>query len=567
MGGPDKKRKFGEGEATKYISRRKAVIKLRLNLKDFRRLCILKGVHPREPNNRRKAQKGCSIPKTLYMQKDIRFLLHEPIVWKFRDQNAFMKKWKKAVANRDNQKLDIMERNKIQYTLDHIVRERYPTFIDAIRDLEDCLCLTFLFSTFPGSSKAPIDMINLCRRLCVEFNHYVIEARALRKVFCSIKGYYFQADIKGQKVTWIVPHNFGWNACDMTEVDVKIMSVFTEFYTTMLGFINFRLYNQLNLTYPPKLQGVTDLKKDEEMEHVSALNQSLHRTIIQEEVSTLDKIEDFENDAAIDAARKEADSVESLVKLFNGLKFFLGREVPRDPLVFMIRSLGGEVSWDPTVQSGSTFKVDDERITHHIADRELISDKKLGRFYVQPQWVFDSINMRKKLNEKDYALGETLPPHLSPFIEENKRDGDYVTPDEAKMQKALLSRDQPEQEAEKEDAGEEEDSEEEEGESGDESVDEEDVGEGESDGEAEVKVGQKEMVDKQKVMSDQEREEWKLREMMIKKKDKNLYRNMMKGRKYRQNEARKLTKKREEWEEENTPPAKKPKKKVIVADE
>ena len=26
--------------------------------------------------------------------------------------------------------------------------------------------------------------------------HYVIEAKALRKVFCSIKGYYFQAEIK-----------------------------------------------------------------------------------------------------------------------------------------------------------------------------------------------------------------------------------------------------------------------------------------------------------------------------------------------------------------------------------
>jgi Pescadillo N-terminus len=38
--------------------------------------------------------------------------------------------------------------------------------------------------------------------------HYVMAARALRKVFISIKGYYFQAEICGQAVTWIVPHVF-----------------------------------------------------------------------------------------------------------------------------------------------------------------------------------------------------------------------------------------------------------------------------------------------------------------------------------------------------------------------
>merc|ERR1712203_456711 len=80
-----------------------------------------------------------------------------------------------------------LKANKPKYTLDHIVKERYPTFVDAIRDLEDCLCLCFLYSTFPKNSKTPIEMITLCRRLCIEFMHYVIEAKALRKVFVSIK--------------------------------------------------------------------------------------------------------------------------------------------------------------------------------------------------------------------------------------------------------------------------------------------------------------------------------------------------------------------------------------------
>lgn len=94
--------------------------------------------------------------------------------------------------------------------IDHIVKERYPTFIDALRDLDDCLTLCFLFSTFPSLRHVPKDQSALCRRLTVEFMHAVIQARALRKVFVSIKGYYFQAEFSGQTITWIVPHYFSF---------------------------------------------------------------------------------------------------------------------------------------------------------------------------------------------------------------------------------------------------------------------------------------------------------------------------------------------------------------------
>ena len=160
---------------------------------DFRRLCILKGIHPREPRNRKRAQKGnVTRIQTLYHEKDIRFLLHEPIVWKFRDFKVFLKKLKRATSKGDFDTADRLQANKPKYTLDHIVRERYPSFVDAIRDLEDCLCLCFLYSTFPKNAKTPVEMIALCRRLCVEFMHWVIEAKALKKVFVSIKGYYYQ---------------------------------------------------------------------------------------------------------------------------------------------------------------------------------------------------------------------------------------------------------------------------------------------------------------------------------------------------------------------------------------
>lgn len=67
------------------MSRKTALKMLQLSLKDFRKLCILKGIYPREPRNRKRAQKGATGIKTLYHLKDIQFLLHEPIIWKLRD--------------------------------------------------------------------------------------------------------------------------------------------------------------------------------------------------------------------------------------------------------------------------------------------------------------------------------------------------------------------------------------------------------------------------------------------------------------------------------------------------
>jgi len=550
-----------------YISRKHAMAKLQLSLKDFRRLCILKGVFPREPKNRTKAQKGnSSSVKTLYFAKDIRFLLHEPIVWKFRDMKIFLRKLKKAQDKRLKEQVERLYANKPRYTLDHIVRERYPTFIDAIRDLEDCLCLVFLYATFPRTHKTHGEIVDLCRKLSVEFMHFVIEAKALRKVFCSIKGFYFQADIKGQTVTWIIPHNFGFQTPE--QVDLKLMSTFVEFYATMLGFVNFRLYNGINLTYPPKLTALPEKEhmdegvRGQEDQRVFALNQSLHRTVLSDENVEIDNFSMSEDNAAMEAAKKEAQLVEAQTKLFAGLKFFLGREVPREAVVFMIRSVGGEVSWDNSVAPGATFQESDEKITHHISDRTTITDKKLGRFYVQPQWIFDCINRREKLNEKNYAVGETLPPHLSPFVDASaRRVGDYVPPEEQALLEGNkeIDKENLENEDEEENEEEEENEDEEESEEEDEEEnEEEEEGEsGEEESKEEVKIGKKEKVDKKSEEQKQQSEEFKLREMMIPSKHRGLYKSMMKNRKRRVNEADKLQRKRKMWEEEHKPKKKK----------
>jgi len=44
------------------------------------------------------------------------------------------------------------------------------------------------------------------RRLALEWQAWLVRTHALRRVFVSVKGFYLQADVLGQPVTWLVPH-------------------------------------------------------------------------------------------------------------------------------------------------------------------------------------------------------------------------------------------------------------------------------------------------------------------------------------------------------------------------
>lgn len=329
--------------------------------------------------------------------------------------------------------------------MDHVVKERYPTFIDAIKDLDDCLTLLFLFSTFPSLKYVPREQAALCRRLTIEFLHAVIESKALRKVFISIKGYYFQAEIKGQKVTWIIPHYYPFSPQKKGDVDFKVMSIFVEFYTIMLGFVNYRLYQSMNLVYPPQFQESLEQNIDNEHDFVSERIAALNINLLKTDNTVVD---DDENDIDIELLTNDGDSAKiikmkedlkdqkKLKNLFKGLNFYINREIPREPLVFIIRCLGGQVSWDSKLFKGASFNESNEIITHQIIDRPLIGRKYISRDYIQPQWVFDCCNQIKLLPTNKYFIGVDLPPHLSPFVDPD-RDS-YVPPEERALRDPSL---------------------------------------------------------------------------------------------------------------------------------
>lgn len=45
--------------------------------------------------------------------------------------------------------------------------------------------------------------------------------------------------------------------------------------------------------------------------------------------------------------------------------------------------------------------------------------------------MYDCVNAKILLPVQDYFLGVTLPPHLSPFVEE--KEGDYIPPEKLKI--------------------------------------------------------------------------------------------------------------------------------------
>lgn len=69
---------------------------------------------------------------------------------------------------------------------------------------------------------------------------------------------------------------------------------------------------------------------------------------------------------------------------------------------------------------------------HHVHPHRYLS-----RSYVQPQWLFDSINHRVLMPAELYAPGVVPPPHLSPFVD-NEAEG--YTPEFAHTIKQLQVR-------------------------------------------------------------------------------------------------------------------------------
>ena len=80
-----------------------------------------------------------------------------------------------------------------------------------------------------------------------------------------------------------------------------------------------------------------------------------------------------------DKAKMAEEKLSRLKVLFEGCRFFLSRETPREALTFVVRSFGGVASWDEDSAPGATYPEADDRITHHVMDRPAQAHRFLSR--------------------------------------------------------------------------------------------------------------------------------------------------------------------------------------------
>ena len=341
-----------------------------------------------------------------------------------------------------------------------------------------------LFAALPSSGRITTEHTANCAKLSREWQYFVSKSKTLRKVFVSVKGVYFQAEVLGEAVTWLVPHAFTQSL--PREVDFRVMVTFLEFYEVFVRFVLFKLFHLRGWQYPPAVDAQLEAEgccllamktdglagagaKAEEAAKTSQGQQSAktvdpaavtrldvaailgrkstgeepEEAVASDEAADEDEDDEEAQDitapllsafsdlqsfaAGQDAAefseerrvfhQSDSSTADSSALLFSGLVFFINREVPLDWLQLCITAFGGRVGWEGAL---SPIKAADQRVTHHLVDRPMQSAGLQSREYVQPQWVFDCINAKVLLPTRLYGPGQKLPPHLSPFVDDER---------------------------------------------------------------------------------------------------------------------------------------------------
>lgn len=219
---------------------------------------------------------------------------------------------------------------------------------------------------------------------------------------------------------WLVPYRFVQRVNG--DVDYRIMATFVDFYTTLLGFVNFRLYSTIGLRYPPKF----DTRSDENGAELAAFTLEGHavgdtpkaieannkpksnaenQEVSSEVQAKVDKVikkaklDQPKNDQTVDTTEESTDaidkfeptapeadtlpqpdlSVDGAGSLFAPYTFYISREAPKAPLEFILRAFGCKrIGWDTVLGDGAfTHDETDTRITHQIVDRPALPEGAL----------------------------------------------------------------------------------------------------------------------------------------------------------------------------------------------
>lgn len=396
-----KKKRF----KSRYLSKMQAQRLLQVDSMTFRRLCILKGIYPRSIAKSR--QKDSGNTKQYYLAREVKWLVQDDIRSRLAAFEAWQKKVRRAKAQHRFETLKILQTNqkKPHYRLDATIKERYPTFMEALRDVDDAMSMIALYAALSPEIKSrstielhqalPSGLHDKAKTIVEEWMWYVSKSHALSKSFISIKGYYHEAIVHGERIVWLMPHEY---SCKMpTGVQQYILITFLEFYVEMMRFIMFKLKRDLQ-------KDLEEQARAEDDEIAANADEFEHAAMV--EVGAIPQ-----SNKTVASKQKFVSLWRSLqgkiTKLFKGFTFYISREVPKKHCEMIVEMLGGVV-----VENFSS------NVTHFIVDRPELPlgfTKKNNVEYLQPQYLFDCLNGRVVLPVQGYRMGEELPAHVSPF--------------------------------------------------------------------------------------------------------------------------------------------------------
>jgi len=231
------------------------------------------------------------------------------------------------------------------------------------------------------------------------------------------------------------------------------MLTFFEFYEALLTFVLYKLYNDIGVRYPlvttttvgslaqissngitahlrtlsskdtkPAEKGtITSVVSDATMQNSNSTNTKSKRqaknAVISIDAALSKLVDDYSSDDDDVVEDEEScDGDES------GTDEEGGNANVVEPLKAALDNLAREQEAS-IIGGGATMAKLSEDITHHLVDRKTLPDVSSlpkHREYVQPQWVVDCANFHFLLPCSRYGIGKELPPHLSPFVNDEE---------------------------------------------------------------------------------------------------------------------------------------------------
>lgn len=347
----------------KFVSRERAISKLRIQPKQFDELCVLCNVFPvlATEQNMLDRTKGWH-----YLITDVRKIYYSDSYNVIRTNKENQKRREKYSRLGFEEKL----KNCIdeEYGLVELIKCKYASFGDSLSDLGSSLRNLYLIE------QLQIADVGQALRL---FEEFILARKMIDAAFLSKRGIYLSFTCGSVRVVWSVPYRSA-NFSSLIEEKADIIK-----FPSTKGII------------------LPDFPSDTESEEVDDLDPNDPGKM---DISLLKYAAPLLSMHLKLALHKLSILYPEPAKTRPGL--FRGKNVHT-----MVASIGRWI--DFILESEEANLTDCEGADLVIA--ETVEDVHSDKTYLQPQYVLDSINSSRLLDFDGYKIGAALPKHVSPF--------------------------------------------------------------------------------------------------------------------------------------------------------